>query len=88
MAFLGIGILMFLIIVMVYMRMINRRLSGRRVKYKSDLQYLLEKINVFESYAKDIEALELVESSLKDFPDNPILLAKKKEISERLQPKS
>lgn len=82
MTFAAIGGLMLMIVLMFYIKMINKRLSSRQ--HKSQTQHLIEKAEIFESIAKDKDALKVIEDGLKDYPNSAQLKNKQKALLDKL----
>jgi hypothetical protein len=83
MGFGAVGVIMLVIVFVFYMKMVDSRAQSRKRKHQ--VASILEKADVFESVAKDQQALDVVQQGLKDYPDNAQLLFKAKQISERLK---
>lgn len=79
----AIGIFMLIIVLLFYGRMISERNPARRAK--SQTEEILERVAVFESLAKDAEALAYLEKELESCPEDEQLVNKKKALSERLK---
>lgn len=79
----AIGIIMLIIVLLFYWRMVSERNPAR--KAKSPTEEILEKVEVFESLAKDAEALTYLNKQLESRPADEQLLNKKNALSERLK---
>jgi hypothetical protein len=82
MGFGAVGIFMLIIVLLFYGRMFAERNPSRKRKNKTD--EILEKTEIFESLAKDDEALTFLNEQIKKEPTNQRLLDKRQEISKRL----
>lgn len=86
MEFALVGGMMLAVVLMFYIRMINQHDKVRRKQ--DQVSHWLEKIAVLESVAKDEAALQMVESALREYPDNERLLHRRAAIKDRLSPTS
>lgn len=82
MSFAIIGGLMLMVVLLFYWRMFSLRNPNRMPKSKAD--EVLEQVQVFESLAKDKEALAYLNKALQNLPGDELLLLKKEEIAKRL----
>ncbi|TCS38128.1 hypothetical protein [Reinekea marinisedimentorum] len=80
----AIGIFMLIIVLLFYWRMVSERNPVRKVR--STTEEILEKVQVFESLAKDAEALKYLNEQLQKMPADAQLLNKKEELTGRLNP--
>jgi len=83
MAFGTVGIIMLAVVLMFYMKMVDAR---ARLRKKADpIQDIIDVAAVFESIAKDAEALEIINKGLATYVDAPSLLQKKKQLEDSLK---
>ncbi len=82
MAFAAVGGLMLLIVLIFYMRMVNEKLKPHQRETSVDA--ILSKVEIFESLAKDKEALEFIEDAIMRNPKEKRLIDKKSLMAKRL----
>lgn len=82
MEFGAVGLVMLAIVLMFYWRMINQRDTGQ--KSKGEVEETLEKVRIFESLAKDRDALDYLNQQMMKLPDSKQLTDKKKALEKRL----
>jgi len=82
MGFGAVGAIMLIIVFIFYMRMVDARMKTRQGK--DQIKLILDKVAIFESVAKDDDALNLINTSLEEYPDNPTLVAKKEYILNKI----
>lgn len=82
MEFALVGGMMLAVVLMFYIRMINQHDKVRRKQ--DQVSHWLDKIAVLESVAKDESALQMVDSALKEYPNNERLLYRRAAIKDRL----
>lgn len=82
MGFSMVGGVMLLLVLIMYLKMIDARTAARN--RKSQVQHWLEKAEIFESVADDINALKTIEAAKLALPEEPALTEKEKVIQSRL----
>jgi hypothetical protein len=82
MGFGAVGVIMLVIVFVFYMKMVDARTQNRKRKHQ--VQSILEKAEIFESVANDLQALTVIKQGLEDYPANEQLQDKAEEITKRL----
>ncbi len=86
MGFGAIGLVMLSVVLIFYLKMVDARARGR--SYKSQVDSILEKADIFESVADDRSALKVIESALQEYPDNARLMDRQQTLLKRLDSSS
>ncbi|WP_320826024.1 hypothetical protein [Reinekea sp.] len=78
----AVGVIMLAIVLIYYLRMVERRMASRQ--HKDQLTLMLEKIAILESVAQDQKALLLVEQAQHTYPGENRLTEARARIQQRL----
>jgi len=73
---------MLAIVLIYYLRMVERRMASRQ--HKDQVTLMLEKIAILESVAQDHKAMQLVEQAQQTYPNENRLSVAKARIQQRL----
>jgi len=78
----AVGVIMLVIVLIYYLRMVERRMAGRQ--HKDQVTLMLEKIDILESVAQDRKAMKLIEQAQQTHPNDYRLNEAKNRIQQRL----
>lgn len=68
MAFAGIGLIMMVLVLMVYLRMIDKRMKLRNREGRTE-QLLIEQADTLVQFGRDADAIALLQTALQEKPD-------------------